>query len=272
VRRVPAIAGRELRSLFASPVAYAFLTLFAILTGFFFLTQLLVFQQQLIQLQQLQMFEQLREWNLNDQVLQYFFGVMAVILLFIVPGITMGLLAAEKANGTDELLLTSPITIWELVLGKFVAGALFVALLVALVGLYAGLLFLYGDPEPGKTGAGLLALLLVGWAYVAIGLFASSLTSSQAIAFFVTFVLLLLLWMLSFLADLGAAEGGSLGGGMLGALGDWTTNALRYLSSADHFEQLVKGLVSTRDVAYFGVIIACFLITTKAVVESVRWR
>jgi ABC-2 type transport system permease protein len=252
-------------------VAYAFLTLFAILAGFFFLTQLLVFQEQLIRLQQFQMFEQLREWNLNDQVLQYFFGVMAVILLFIVPGITMGLLASEKANGTEELLLTSPITIWELVLGKFLAAALFVALLVALVGLYAGILFLYGDPEPGKTGAGLLALLLVGWAYVAIGLFASSLTRSQAIAFFVSFVLLMVLWMLSFLADLGAADG-SLDAGVLGAVGSWLTGALRYLSSADHFEQLVKGLVSTRDVAYFGVIIAGFLILTKSVVESVRWR
>jgi ABC-2 type transport system permease protein len=272
VRRVPAIAGRELRSLFASPVAYAFLTLFAVLAGFFFLTQLLVFQEQLIRLQQFQMFEQLREWNLNDQVLQYFFGVMSVILLFIVPGITMGLLAAEKANGTEELLLTSPITVWELVLGKFAAGAAFVTLLVALVGLYAGILFLYGDPEPGKTAAGLLALLLVGFAYVAIGLFASSLTRSQAIAFFVSFVLLMVLWMLSFLADLGVADGGSLGGGVLGALGGWLTGGLRYLSSADHFEQLVKGLVSTRDVVYFGVIIASFLLLTKAVVESVRWR
>jgi ABC-2 type transport system permease protein len=184
----------------------------------------------------------------------------------------MGLLAAEKANGTEELLLTSPITVWELVLGKFAAGAAFVTLLVALVGLYAGILFLYGDPEPGKTAAGLLALLLVGFAYVAIGLFASSLTRSQAIAFFVSFVLLMVLWMLSFLADLGVADGGSLGGGVLGALGGWLTGGLRYLSSADHFEQLVKGLVSTRDVVYFGVIIASFLLLTKAVVESVRWR
>jgi hypothetical protein len=81
----------------------------------------------------------------------------------------------------------------------------------------------------------------------------------------------MVLWMLSFLADLGAADG-SLDAGVLGAVGSWLTGALRYLSSADHFEQLVKGLVSTRDVAYFGVIIAGFLILTKSVVESVRWR
>ena len=104
MRCVPAIAGRDLRSLFASPVAYAFLTLFAVLAGFFFLTQLLVFQEQLIRLQQFQMFEQLREWNLNDQVLQYFFGVMAVILLFIVPGITM--------SGLAFLWLAAILTLW----------------------------------------------------------------------------------------------------------------------------------------------------------------
>lgn len=264
MRHVGPIASRELRSLFASPVAYAILTLFAALAGFFFLTTVLQFNEWLMRLQQFQMFDQLREANLNDHVLTPFFGVMSVVLLFVVPGITMGLLAAEKANGTEELLLTSPITIWELVLGKFLAGAAFVALLVVLVGLFPGILFLYGDPELGKTGAGILALLLVGFAYVSIGLFASSVTRSQLIAFFVAFVLLMVFWMLSFLADLGVAGGATAGGG--------ATELLRYLATADHFEQIAKGLVSTRDLAYFGVLIASFLLLAKAAVESVRWR
>lgn len=264
MRHTVAIAGRELRSLFASPVAYAILTLFAALAGFFFLTSVLQFQDYLIRLQQFQLFQQLNELNLNDHVLTPFFGVMSVVLLFVIPGITMGLFAAEKTNGTEELLLTSPLTIWELVLGKFLAGVAFVALLVALVGLFPLLLFLYGDPEPGKTAAGLIGLLLVGFTYVAIGLFASAVTRSQLIAFFVAFVLLMLLWMLSFLADLGAAGGASLGGGL--------TELLRYLATADHFEQLLKGLVNTKDVAYFLAAIASFLVLSKAAVESVRWR
>ena len=265
MRHVFAIAGRELKSLFASPVAYAVLTLFAVLAGFFFLTGVLQFQEYVIRMQTFQLSEQLAELNLNDHVIAPFLHVMSVVLLFLVPGLTMGLFAAEKANGTQELLLTSPITIWELVIGKFLAAAVFVALLVALLAVFPGLLFWYGNPELGKTLAGLGSLLLVGLAYAAIGAFASSVTQSQLIAFLLAFVMLLVLWMLGFLADLGAASGG-------GAGSDVVSDALRYLSTADHFESIVMGLVDTKDLAYFAAIVAGFLILAKAAVESVRWR
>lgn len=265
MKHVGTIASRELRSLFVSPVAYVVLTLFAVLAGFFFLSSVLQFNEYVVRLQQFQLFDQLKELNLNDHVIAPFFGVMSVVLLFLIPGITMGLFAAEKANGTDELLLTSPLTIWEIVLGKFFAAAAFVTILVALVGLFPGLLFLYGDPEVPKTVAGLGGLLLVGLSYVAIGGFASSLTRNQVIAFVLAFVLLLLLWMLSFLADLGAA------GGAMGS-GNWLSALLRWLSTSDHFENLVKGLVDTADLTYFAVLIGTFLLLTKAAVESVRWR
>src|SRR5690606_129378 len=168
VRHVVAIAGRELRSLFASPVAYAVLVLFAVLAGFFFLTGVLQFQDYVVRMQSFQLAEQLAELNVNDHVIAPFVHVMSVVLLFLIPGITMGLFAAEKANGTQELLLTSPITIWELVIGKFLAAAAFVTLLVLLLGLYVGLLFWYGDPEIGKTAAALGGLWLVGLTYAAI--------------------------------------------------------------------------------------------------------
>lgn len=259
------VASRELKSLFVSPVAYAVLTLFAVLAGFFFLSSILQFNEYVVRLQQFQLFDRLQEMNLNDHVIAPFFDVMSVVLLFLIPGITMGLFAAEKANGTQELLLTSPLTLWELVIGKFLAAALFVTLLVALVALFPGLLFVYGDPELGKTGAGLLGLLLVGLAYAAIGAFASSVTQSQLVAFFLAFVLLLVLWMLSFLADLGAA-GGSFGAGT--GIGDF----LRWLSTSEHFGNLVRGLVDTADLAYFAVVVGTFLLLAKAAVESVRWR
>lgn len=264
MRHVGAIAGRELTSLFVSPVAYTVLTLFAVLAGFFFLSGVLQFQEYVIRLQSFQMMEQLGELNLNDHVIAPFLHVMSVVLLFLIPGITMGLFAAEKANGTQELLLTSPITIWELVIGKFLAAAAFVLLLVVLLALFPGILFLYGDPEIWKTLSGLGALLLVGLVYAAIGAFASSVTQSQLVAFFLAFVLLLVLWMLGFLADLGAAGGtGS---------GELTGDLLRWLSSAEHFESMVMGLIDTKDLAYFGVMTAAFLTLTKAAVESVRWR
>jgi ABC-2 type transport system permease protein len=200
VRHVGAIAGRELKSLFVSPVAYAVLTLFAVLAGFFFLSGVLQFQEYIIRMQAFQMADQLQELNLNDHVIAPFLHVMSVVMLFLIPGVTMGLFAAEKVNGTQELLMTSPITIWELVIGKFLAAAAFVLLLVVLLMLFPGILFLYGNPEVGKTGAGLLGLLLVGLAYASIGAFASSVTRSQLISFFLAFVLLLVLWMLGFLA------------------------------------------------------------------------
>lgn len=264
MRHVGAIAGRELKSLFASPVAYAVLVLFAVLAGFFFLTGVLQFQDYVIRMQGFQLTEQLAELNLNDHVIAPFVHVMSVVLLFLVPGITMGLFAAEKSNGTQELLLTSPITIWELVVGKFLAAAAFVTLLVVLLGVYVGLLFWYGDPEIGKTVAALGGLWGVGLAYVAIGGFASSVTESQLIAFFLAFVLLLVLWMLGFLADLGAAGGAVPNEGVAGVL--------RWLSSAEHFESMVMGLVDTQHLAYFAAMVAGFLIATRAAVESVRWR
>ncbi|MCU0669591.1 MAG: ABC transporter permease subunit [Myxococcota bacterium] len=264
MRHVFAIASRELQSLFVSPVAYSVMTLFAVLAGFFFLSGVLQFQEYVIRLQAFQMTEQLGELNLNDHVIAPFLHVMSVVMLFLIPGITMGLFAAEKSNGTQELLLTSPITIWELVLGKFLAAAAFVALLVALLAVFPALLFLFGDPEIGKTLAGLGALLLVGLVYAAIGAFASSVTQSQLIAFFLAFVLLLVLWMLGFLADLGAADGAM--------ASDTVGNLLRWLSTAEHFESMVMGLVETKDLVYFAVLTMGFLVLTKTTVESVRWR
>lgn len=264
MRHVFAIASRELQSLFVSPVAYSVMTLFAVLAGFFFLSGVLQFQEYVIRLQAFQMTEQLGELNLNDHVIAPFLHVMSVVMLFLIPGITMGLFAAEKSNGTQELLLTSPITIWELVLGKFLAAAAFVTLLVALLAVFPALLFLFGDPEIGKTLAGLGALLLVGLVYAAIGAFASSVTQSQLIAFFLAFVLLLVLWMLGFLADLGAADGAM--------ASDTVGNLLRWLSTAEHFESMVMGLVETKDLVYFAVLTMGFLVLTKTTVESVRWR
>ena len=264
MRHVGAIAGRELNSLFVSPVAYAVLTLFAVLAGFFFLSGVLQFQEYVVRLQSFQAMEQLEELNLNDHVIAPFLHVMSVVLLFLVPGITMGLFASEKANGTQELLLTSPITIWELVLGKFLAAAAFIGILVLLLALFPAILFTYGDPEIGKTAAGMLGLLLVGLVYVAIGAFASSVTQNQLIAFALSFVLLLVLWMIGFLADLGAAGGA--------VTSDTFGNVLRWLSTADHFEGMVMGLVDTKDLAYFAVMAIAFLVLAKTSIESVRWR
>lgn len=262
MKHVASVAGRELRGLFVSPVAYGLLALFAVLSGIFFIVTLSAFQEWLMRMMQFQAMDRMAEMNLNDDMIAPFYQSMAVVLLFLIPGITMGVYAAEKTNGTQELLLTSPLTIWDIVLGKFVAGAVFVAALVGIVGLYPAVLWIYGNPGPdfGKTAAGLIGLLGVGWMYVAIGGFASSLTRSQVVSFLLSFVLLLMLMFLPAIADLGVA----------GASG--ARDVFRYLAADAHLEPLVKGLVDTKDLAYFATMIGVFLLLTKASVESVRWR
>jgi ABC-2 type transport system permease protein len=260
MKHLPAIAGRELRSYFVSPVAYVVLVLFAVLGGFFFVASVLSFDANVAQAQQFQAFDFLRELNLNDHLIMPFYQIMWIVVLFLVPGLTMGLFASEKTNGTQELLLTSPLTIWDIVLGKFLAGAVFVLLLGAIVGAFPALLFVYGDPELLVTLSGLLGVVLVGFTYVAIGAFASSLTRSQMVAFLLTFVVLLILLILPAISDLDVAGTGGAG------------EVLRWLSTETHLDELVKGLVDTRHLAYFAVMIAGFLVLTKASVESVRWR
>jgi len=242
VRHLSAIAGRELRSYFVSPVAYVVLVLFAVLGGFFFVASVLSFDANVSQAQQFQAFDFLNQLNLNDHLLMPFYQIMWIVVLFLVPGLTMGLFASEKTNGTQELLMTSPITIWELVLGKYLAAAAMVSLLVLMLGAWTGILFLYGQPELLKTLSGLLGLWLIGLTYAAVGCFASSLTRNQLIAFFLALVLLLILWLLAVVADLGAAGGAA-------AAGSGVSDLLRWLSSADHFEDRMKGLVYTRSLA-----------------------
>ena len=265
MRRIGPIAAREISSLFVSPVAYVVLTLWSVLAGSFFLSSLLGFLVDEEQARRLQALGQIAPLNLNDGLILPFLGSMWIVMLFLLPAVTMGLFASEKANGTEELLLTSPVTGWDIVLGKFFSGAAFALVMIAIVAFFPGLLFVYGDPEVGKTAAGLLGLFLVSLAYVATGAFASSLTRNQLVAFMLTLVTLLVLGMLlPFIVDSGAA-GGQGGRSQIAA-------GLAWVATGRHTERLLTGLVDTADLAYFAIVILAFLLLTKTSVESVRWR
>lgn len=266
MRHVGTIATRELKSLFVSPVAYVVLTLWSVIAGTFFLASLLGFSERLMRAQQFQAFQAIEEMNLNDYLIEPFIGSMWVILLFLLPAITMGLIASEKANGTDELLLTSPITIWEIVLGKFLAGSGFVLLMTLIVAFFPAILFHYGEPELGKTLSGLLGLLLVSISYVAVGVFASSVTRNQLIAFILTLVLLLIIgMMLPFIVDISLAGSGL-------AQDSSVAEAIRWLSTGSHIDRMLQGLIDTSDLAYYAITSAAFLLLAKTVIESARWR
>jgi ABC-2 type transport system permease protein len=264
IRALP-VAAREISSFFVSPVAYVVLTLWSVLAGSFFLSSLLSFAASEERARQLAALGHVSQSNLNDGLLMPFFGAMWIAMLFLLPAVTMGLFASEKANGTEELLLTSPLTGWEIVLGKFLAGGAFAFLMIAIVAFFPALLFMYGDPELGKTAAGLLALFLVSLAYVAVGAFASSLTRNQLVAFMATLVTLLVLGMLlPFIVDAGALGGGGQGGAV--------AEVARWVATGHHTERLLSGLVDTADVAYFVILTVAFLVLTKTSVDSVRWR
>jgi ABC-2 type transport system permease protein len=266
VRHTGTIAARDLRSLFISPVAYVVLTLWSVIAGTFFLASLIGFQERLIQLKQYQMLQQIEAMNLNDGLIEPFIGSMWVIILFLLPAVTMGLISSEKANGTDELLLTSPITIWEIVLGKFLAGVGFVTVMSLIVAFFPAILFVYGEPELGRTISGLVSLLLVSVTYVAVGIFASSVTRNQLIAFILTFVLLLILgMMLPFIVEISMAGSGLGRDSAIWQVVDW-------MSTGSHVERMLKGLVDTADLAYFVIASAVFLVLSKTVIESARWR
>ncbi|HPG25188.1 MAG: ABC transporter permease subunit [Spirochaetaceae bacterium] len=266
MRHTLTIASRELRSLFVSPVAYVVLTLWSVIAGTFFLASLIGFQEQQIQLQQYQMLDRLEQMNLNDQLIEPFIGSMWVIVLFLLPAVTMGLVASEKANGTEELLLTSPLSIWDIVLGKFLAGAGFVAVMTAIVAFFPALLFLYGEPEVGKTLSGLLSLLLVSITYVAVGVFGSSVTRNQLIAFVLTLVLLVVIgMMLPFIVDITMAGSGL---GRDSAI----AQVVAWMATGSHVDRMLQGLIDTSDLAYFVVSSGVFLLLSKTVIESARWR
>jgi ABC-2 type transport system permease protein len=257
MRNVLTIAARELKSYFVSPIAYVVLTGFLLLGGWFFFNLLARFNMLLTIYSAQQNPQVLQRLNLNEFVIAPLLHNLSVVLVILVPVITMRTLAEEKKAGTYELLLTSPLRISEIVMGKFLGSFLFVALMVALTGVYPLILFAYGNPESGVVLGGYFGLLLLATSFVAVGVLTSSLTENQIIAAVSCLVSLLLLYIIAWPAD-NAGE-------TIGAV-------LRYASLTEHFAQMVKGIIDSKDLVYFASVIVLALFLTHRSVESIRWR
>src|SRR6185503_15109627 len=175
MNNVLAIAGKELRSYFASPIAYVVIGFFALMFGFFFYSLLLYFDRQSLQAAG-------QAVNVNEQFLRPVFLNATVIFLFVLPLVTMRTYSEEKRSGTIELLLTAPLTDLQIILGKFLgAMGLYVAMLAATVPAFA-ILFAYGNPDWLPLVTTYLGLVLFGAAFIALGLFLSSTTQNQIVA------------------------------------------------------------------------------------------
>jgi ABC-2 type transport system permease protein len=208
-----AIAGRELRSIFSTPVAYVLIAVYMLFAGFVFFASLGMFLVQQEQIQALGMMQLLEQWNMQSIVIAQSFSTYAIFLAFVVPLLAMRAFAEERATGSIELLLTSPVSSTEIVLGKFLAIAAVLALVTLLTALYPLLLFAYGDPEPWQTLAGLQTLLLYSLSLAALCCFISALTRSQIVAGLVGVAAALVLLLIPFAAE--SSQSGHEGGAAL---------------------------------------------------------
>jgi ABC-2 type transport system permease protein len=253
LRNVLAIADKELRSYFASPIAYIIIGLFALLFGWFFFVYLNFFVQRSSGMGPMGGGAN----NINQDMIRYVLMNSAVIILFVMPMITMRTYAEEKRSGTIELLLTSPVTDVQIILGKFFgAMGLYAAMLLVTL-LYMAILFVYGNPEWRPIASGYLGLLLMGGCFISVGLLISSLTKNQIVAGVMTFAVFLMLWVINWIAD---------------QSGPMVRTIVNYLSIIDHFDDFARGIVDTKHLVYYVSFITFGLFLTAKSVDSERWR
>jgi ABC-2 type transport system permease protein len=252
VRNIAAIAQKELRSYFASPMAYIVIGFFLLPFGVFFYLYLQSFVRQGLQMAQFG-----GAMNINQQVIRYVLQNASVIILFIMPMITMRTYSEEKRSGTIELLLTSPITDIEIILGKFLGAMALYAAMIAITVIHMALLFSYGNPEWKVVVTGYIGLLLMGGCFISVGLLISSLTKNQIVSGMVTFAVFLLLWVINWIASF---------------TGPTTQSVLNYLSITDHFDDFTKGILDTKHLVYYFSVMSFGLFLTARSVDTERWK
>jgi ABC-2 type transport system permease protein len=232
-----AIAKREIKTYFYSPIPYFVVTAFTLIAGFFCFKILLLERQ---------------------AEMRGYFGTIAPWLLPIVmPAVTMRLLAEEKGSGSLEMLITMPVRDWEVVVGKFLASLAFLAVMVGLTAVYAMSIAAIGPLDKGTAFGGYVGLFLLGGAYGAIGLMASSFTRNQIVAFIVGFAICFALFLFGKVTQL---------------MPESIQPLVQFLGADAHFEQLSRGVFDSRDVLYYLSIMAVCLVVSTVSLESRKWK
>ena len=256
MRNVWTIAMREFKVYFTSPIAYIVLSMFAVIFGYFFTTGLAFFLDYSASVGA-QGGMGAPPLNVNQFVIEPSLGNMSIVLLFLVPMITMRLFAEEKRSGTIELLLTSPVKDFQIILGKWGGAVLLYACLLLVAMLNLSVLFLYSSPDWKPVLVSLLGLLLMGGTMIALGTFISTLTRNQIVAGALTFGLLLLLWVLNWISSYETST---------------FSATCEYLAISPHFEQFARGVIELKDLVYYLSAIALGLFLSKRSLEALRWK
>jgi ABC-2 type transport system permease protein len=236
MKKIWIIAKRELRSFFDSLMGYVMIVLFLGFCGFF----TWLFGNDI--------------FIVNQASLQSFFSIAFWTLFFFIPAVTMGLLADERKTGTIELLVTKPVTDWQIIAGKFLAAFMLICISLAFTLPYYISVASMGKIDHGAVWMGYLGLLFMSATYISIGLFASSITSNQIVAF------LLALFIGIFFHLIFGLIGGDSGG--------WLGSILRYLSLSTHYESMARGVLDSKDVVYFLSIIFAALVGTELTISK----
>ena len=254
MRNVLAIAHKELRGYFASPIGFIVVGFFALLYGVFFVAIVRFFVTQSMQAG---IMGGAQSMNVNQQVIRPLFQNVTVVALFLLPMVTMRTYAEEKRSGTIELLLTSPVTDFEIVMGKFLGAMALYAVMLSVTIIHIAVLYLYGRPEWKPIVVAYVGFLLFGACFVSVGLFISSLSKNQIVAGTVTFAVFLCLWIITWI------------GNIFGPAGE---KVATYLSIIDHFDDFTKGVIDTSHLIYYVSFITFGLFLTAKSVDSERWR
>lgn len=255
MKNIWAILLRELKAYFVSPIAYIFVAVFLVVTGFFFFSMITWFDFQCRTYMQYP--QAMNELNINEGVIRPLFHNMAVVFLMVVPFLTMRLFADERRSGTDELLLTSPISMDQIIIGKFLGALALVAIMLLLTASYLVFSFKYSTPEVGPILSGYLGMLLLAACFIPVGLFCSAVTENQIVAAALTFGSLLILWVVGWASE---------------SVGYTARQILEYVSLTGHLDDLTKGVVDTKDLVFYGSFSLMGLFMTKMALESRRWR
>ena len=237
MRTVQAVAWKEIQIYFSSPTAYIVAMIFLALASFFFVRDL--------------------SNPFPQASMSSFFQGATIILILLAPTLTMRLLAEEQKLGTIELLLTSPVRDWEVVLGKYIASLVFLLGTILLTVYFVILLVIFADPDFGPIWSGYLGLILYGAAALSIGLLTSTLTSNQIVAAVVAMGILLVLYFADFAA------------GTLTGLPATIVNEIGFKS---HFDDFDRGVIDTKHIAYYLLLTSFFVFLTIRALESRRWR